>query len=61
MSNQTVTMTHNELWDLIDKLMNAAGRLSDLQEMGCDKSTSNMLNAAKSDIFDVTEKLDPRR
>ena len=57
----TVTFTANELYDFIDKLMLAAGRLSDVQELGCDKSTSDIMNAAKSDIFDVTDKLDPRK
>lgn len=60
-TNNTVTLTHNELWSLIDKLMGAAGKLSDVQEFGCSDFTSGAMNAAKSDIFDVIEKLDPRR
>lgn len=53
-------LTEQQCWDLIDKLYLAAGRLSDLQEMGVDKRTSAFLNAAKRDIFEVTERLDPR-
>jgi hypothetical protein len=49
-----------QLWEMIDKLYLAAGRLSDLQELGADKQMSAFLNAAKRDIFDVTERLDPR-
>lgn len=60
-TNNTVTLTHNELWDLIDKLMGAAGKLSDVQEFGCSEFTSGAMNAAKSDIFDVIRKLDPRQ
>ena len=55
------TFTANQLYDFIDKLMLAAGRLSDVQELGCDKTTSNIMNAAKSDIFDVIKQLDPRK
>lgn len=60
MSNQ-VTINTNDLWDLIDKLMSAAGRLSDVQELGCDDRTSDVMNKAKSEIFDVIDKLDPRK
>jgi hypothetical protein len=61
MSDKTFTFTANELWSLIDKLMGAAGKLSDVQEFGCSDFANGAMNAAKSDIFDVIEKLDPRR
>jgi hypothetical protein len=52
------TMTRNEALSLISKLMSAAGVLSDCQEHGCSKFANDSMNAAKSAIFDVIERLD---
>jgi hypothetical protein len=54
-------LTHNEIWSLIDKLMGAAGKLSDVQEFGCTQFVSEQMNAAKQDIFNVINTLDPRK
>jgi hypothetical protein len=58
---QKTTLTHNEIWSLIDKLMGAAGKLSDVQEFGCTQFVSEQMNAAKQDIFNVINTLDPRK
>lgn len=56
-----VTLTAQEAWELIEELMRAAGRLSDLQEMlGKGGSINDALNDAKREIFNVTNRLDPR-
>lgn len=57
-----VNLTADQAWDMIDTLMEAAGRLSDIQEgLRRGSDISDALNAAKSKIFDVTHKLDPRQ
>ena len=61
MTNKTITLTTSEAWDLIDKLMGAAGRLSDAQEFGTNSFSSDMMNESKSMIFDVIDQLDPRK
>ena len=61
MTNKTITLTTSEAWDLIDKLMAAAGRLSDAQEFGTNSFSSDMMNESKSMIFDVIDQLDPRK
>lgn len=59
-----ITLTADQAHDLISTLMRAAGRLSDIQEMNgedMDKFTNDLLNAAKSNIFDVIDEIDPRK
>jgi hypothetical protein len=62
--NTQITLTADQAHDLISTLMRAAGRLSDIQEMNgedMDKFSNNLLNAAKSNIFDVIGQIDPRK
>jgi hypothetical protein len=59
-----IILTADEAHDLIATLMRAAGRLSDIQELNgddMDKFTNDLLNAAKSNIFDVIDEIDPRK
>jgi DNA-directed RNA polymerase subunit F len=59
-----ITLTADQAHDLISTLMRAAGRLSDIQELNgedMDKFTNDLLNAAKSNIFDVIGEIDPRK
>jgi hypothetical protein len=59
-----ITLTADQAHDLIATLMRAAGRLSDIQELdgdNMDKFTNDLLNAAKSNIFDVIDEIDPRK
>jgi hypothetical protein len=59
-----ITLTADQAHDLISTLMRAAGRLSDVQDFNgdnLDKLTNSLLNAAKSNIFDVIDELDPRK
>ena len=62
--NTQITLTADQAHDLISTLMRAAGRLSDIQEMNgedMDKFSNNLLNAAKSNIFDVIGQIDQRK
>jgi ribosomal protein L5 len=59
-----ITLTADQAHDLISTLMRAAGRLSDIQELNgesIDKFSNDLLNAAKSNIFDVIDEIDPRK
>lgn len=63
MLNQ-ITITADQAYDLIDTLMRAAGRLSDIQELNgqdLDKFTNDLLNDSKKNIFDVIREIDPRK
>jgi hypothetical protein len=59
-----ITITADQAHDLISTLMRAAGRLSDIQEMNgesINKFTNDLLNAAKANIFDVIDEINPRK
>jgi hypothetical protein len=59
-----ITLTQKQAHDLMATLMRAAGRLSDLQEMNgenLDRFSNDLLNAAKTNIFDVIEQIDQRQ
>jgi hypothetical protein len=59
-----ITLTADQAYALVDKLMVAAGRLSDIQELKgeeMDKLTNDLLNSTKKHIFDVMDQINPRR
>jgi hypothetical protein len=59
-----ITLTADQAYALVDKLMFAAGRLSGIQELRgeeMDELTNDLLNLTKKHIFDVMDQINPRR